>query len=340
MCYNELMVKRNTLKTNILSSFVVFTMVITAITINFSNGAYAIPSACNTVNGTTTCTNSTTFNVNVSEVLTVSITEPQTWASGASDSFLKNKVSINVVSNNPAGITASMTTSNADPSLVNTADNLKKISTISTAGGVALANATGNSWGYSVVNANAAEPTTYYGMVGLGTANPIEIVKTTAASSSAIVKDIYFGAKSDGTSASGTYESGVLISVVTGVVDTGEPTPVNPVTPVNPITPSDDTTPNDNTGTDVQAPKGNTQYGAVVATTTTTDNIEDTITTTTESYAKPAGVTNTTAAVLDAGTPLATGLAATAVASATAGIIFFIVAKRRRDEDEEEDENI
>ena len=233
-----------------------------------------------------------------------------------------------------------MTTSNADPSLVNTADNLKKISTISTAGGVALANATGNSWGYSVVNANATEPTTYYGMVGLGTANPIEIVKTTAASSSAIVKDIYFGAKSDGTSASGTYESGVLISVVTGVVDTGEPTPVNPVTPVNPITPSDDTTPNDNTGTDVQAPKGNTQYGAVVATTTTTDNIEDTITTTTESYAKPAGVTNTTAAVLDAGTPLATGLAATAVASATAGIIFFIVAKRRRDEDEEEDENI
>ncbi len=334
------MVKRNTLKTNLLSSLAILTVATCAtININSNEAVFATASTCSTVNGVTTCTNSTTFNVNVSETLTVSITKPQTWASGASDSFLYNKINVSVASNNPAGITASMTTSAADPSLVNTVDNLQTISTISSAGGVALATATGNSWGYSVVNANAAAPTTYYGMVGLGSASPIEIAATS--DSASVSKDVYFGAKSDGTIASGTYESGVLISVVTGVVDT-EPLPdppVNPVTPVNPITPADDTTPNDNTGTEVQAPKGNTQYGAVVATTTTTDDVEDTTTTTTESYAKPAGVTNKTAALIDEGTPLATGLVATAVASATAGTIFFIIAKRRRDEDEEDEEN-
>ena len=69
----------------------------------------------------------TKLQVNVAEVLTINLTEPTTWASGdltASGStfvsdLLRNKITLSVISNNPAGYTASMYTKTSNTSLVN-----------------------------------------------------------------------------------------------------------------------------------------------------------------------------------------------------------------------------
>ena len=50
------------------------------------------------------------FKANVKEALSVSITVPEDWASGDIDTLLRNKVILNVHSNNADGFTASMTT--------------------------------------------------------------------------------------------------------------------------------------------------------------------------------------------------------------------------------------
>ena len=335
------MVKENTLKRKDGFFIVVAVLSLLSLPIIMAQGVFAT-ATCNTVNGTTTCTDSTTFNVRVSEVLTVSITKPQTWASGASGSFLTNKVGVSVISNNPSGFTATMTTSNtasqgdSGTSLVNTADSTQAIPTISDSNGINLANSSSSLWGYGIVNTGATAPTTYYGMVSRGSSSPIQIMQSSAAST-AMSKDVYFGAKSVGDVASGTYASGVLISVVTSVIDPSD----NPVNPVNPVTPTDDT-PDDDEPTYIAPtspdPKGNSSTGVTVATThptTNTTNVEISEGNTVSGYVAPAGVTNRTAGE---GTPLATGLAVTAGAAAAAGIVLFFIAKRRKDDDENDED--
>ena len=334
------MVKENTLKRKDGFFIVVAVLSLLMLPICVAQEVFATAS-CNTVNGTTTCTDSTTFNVKVTEVLTVSITKPQAWASGVSGSFLTNKVGVSVISNNPSGFTATMTTSTAatqgdsGTSLVNAADNTQTIPTISDVNGINLANSSSSLWGYGIVNTGATAPTTYYGMVSRGSASPIQIMQASAASTT-MSKDVYFGAKSVGDVASGTYERGVLISVVTSVIDPTD----NPVNPVNPVTPSDDE-PDDDTPTYITPttpdPKGNSSTGVTVATThptTNTTNTEITEGNTVSGYVAPAGVTNRTGE----GTPLATGLAVTAGAAAAAGIVLFFIAKRRKDDDENDED--
>ena len=312
--------------------------------------------------GNPTCDENVNFQVNVSEILWVSLTTPSadSWASGNVSTFLTNKVGLNVTSNNSAGFIASMTTSteavgsNPGTNLVNKQNSNSYLQTLAST--VTLADITDstnqfttNRWGYGLSNnnttsyesANVTAPTQFSALVPKGAATPISVLAKNAPGTGS--KDIYFGAKADDTVASGTYAETVIISVVSGV-NSDPVTPVDPVTPIEP-TPENPTPTNPDyiasaDDTDTQ------KNGYTVYTTTTTSGTAPSATTTTttevsrggnrSSYTAPQGVTTTTAKVNE-GTPLATGLAVTAGIAAVTGVTFFILAKRRKDDDEEED---
>lgn len=286
-------------------------------------------------------TNNITFEVNVKEALTVSVTTPDSdhWASGNANDFLRNIVNVNVESNNPNGFTASMTSASTveGAPLTNTAATSN--STISTLASGASWTRDNTSitkfWGYSV---NDDEEQGTYRPVPLKTGTPVTLTPDKPVS--AWSDDVYFGALADYTVDSGTYVGTVLINVVTGVVNSD----TNPIVPTNPADPSDDTSDDGEatytgagttTGTGTSGNNGTTIY--TTTSSSATNNTTTVATTVTEgdvrsSYSDPAGVTT-----VNEGTPLATGLAATSAVAAATGIVFFIVAKRRKDEEDEEE---
>ncbi|MBR3132152.1 hypothetical protein IKG33_01960 [Candidatus Saccharibacteria bacterium] len=289
-------------------------------------------------------TANTTFTVNVVESLSVSVTTPTTWASGNIGDFLRNLINVSVTTNNPNGFTASMY-SQSSTSLTNTTDNTKTLPTLASSRTCTNADCTAfdaNRWGYSLND--SSNTGTYYAMKT--SSSPITLI-TGAAGTTSGSQDVYFGARANINQASGTYVGTVIISVVTGTINSSS----NPAVPTNPDSPSDDN-PNDgtatytgSTGTGATKGVGNSGYtGTTVYTTTSTSS--GTTTTTTEigggdvrsSYASPAGVTEKTVANINNSSSLATGLATTATVAAASGIFFFIVAKRREDDEEDEEE--
>lgn len=278
----------------------------------------------------------TTFSVNVEEALSVSVEVPSTWASGTptydqssgtwSTDFLRNKVSVSVTSNNAQGFRASMYA--AGTSLTNNSRSTFTIPTLASA--TTRGSFPVNRWGYSLNDTEAGDTSsTYNALTNIN--SPITIMSSTTATSSS--RDIYFGTRADLTQASGTYTGTVVINVVTGSPDT------EPIIPDNPVTPADDT-PNDNIAT-YDATNNRTVYTTTTSsatTTTTTTLISDGDTTNT--YQRPAGVTegSNTMSNIDGSMPLATGLAVAASVAAASGVFFFIVAKRKKDDEEEEEE--
>lgn len=280
---------------------------------------------------TSPCEAETNFQVNVTEVLAVSLTPVATNASGEINTFLRNTYNLGVTSNNGAGFTASMTTKTTDTALSNTAtisDDTIPTLTASYAKSAFPA----NYWGYSLAGKNngdtlaGTDSGVYNPLVALGAATPITLLSETSATTAS--QDIFFGAKADATIDSGTYSNTVVISVVSGV--TGND---NPVIPVNPAKPSDAS----ETNPVYDSTNNRTVY---VATTENADGTTTTTTTvtpgdTTSTYTSPLGVTTTS---VGGGSPLATGLAVTAAVAAATGFIFFIIAKRRREDEDDEDD--
>lgn len=280
----------------------------------------------------------TTFQVNVKESLTVAVSTPSTWASGNVDTFLRNTVNVNVSTNNANGFTASMYSRNTTD-LTNTAKSTETLPTLSSSYTCTNANCPAfpaNYWGYSL---NDGSNTGTYNPMTSSTSSPITLISAAAGTSTGS-QDVYFGAKANVNKAAGTYAGTVIISVVTGVIDSS----TNPVTPTNPATPNS----TDNTATYASSPTG----GANGSTTYTYRNTSSGVTTTTtqvsdgdntsayNGYTPPQGVTdNTIAEVTDGSSSLATGLATTAAVAATSGLLFFIIAKRR-DEDDDEEEDV
>ena len=292
-----------------------------------------------------------TLTVNAGEVLTVQIDIPNsnnttnTGDMTSGGTFLYNRVTLSVSTNNTTGYTATLSAATATTALTNRTDSTYTIptlgqdSTACSSSSYTYTNFPSNCWGFSTVdptdNSQSYTNRTYYA-VPASTGTPAHVVNSSAIDS-AKSTDIYFGAKANSNKMSGTYTNNVIINVVSGV-DTDNPS--NPdVKPDDPVTPSDDN-PSDNSGTYVPAPAGDSTSGATVYTNKSTENNTRTTTTTIKkgdtTYANPAGVT--TVGAVNEGTPLATGLAVTAGVAATAGVIFFIVAKRRRDDEEEEDD--
>lgn len=278
----------------------------------------------------------TAFEVNVKESLSVSITYPNTPANGNVDTFLRNKYTLNVSSNNAVGFTASMYTPE-NTNLVNEALNNQIIPTLST--GYTRSNFPAGYWGYSlgtenVLNGNTYNETNagnedsyYYPLVSTPS-TPITVLTHNGGGSGS--QDIYFGTKVSTDKAAGEYSSIVVISVVSGVIDAG-----NPATPSSPAGPNRE----EEVAKYMPAPRG----GANGTTTYTYSNVNtsaDTTTITTqvsdgdnrssyEGYVLPQGVRENLSANVNNDSSIAASLATTAVISAAAGVTFFVAAKRR-----------
>ena len=252
------------------------------------------------------------LNVDVKEVLSVSISTPTSWATGDVDTFLRNKVNINVVSSSAAGFTASMTMKTAETSLVNAAKNTVTLPTLAT--NITRANFPANYWGYSLDDTEAgSNSSTYRALVGAG-GTPISVLSSTTASSGS--KDIYFGAKANTTQASGTYTGTVVISVVSGIN--------NPVTPVDPPK-----TPVYDNVRDI------TTYTYINTSGSTTTEISSGDTRGVyNNYVPPQGVISRTFFSPDNTISLVTLLALASAVAMTSGI-FFLFAARREEEDDE-----
>ena len=285
------------------------------------------------------------FQANVKEALSVSITVPDDWVSGDIDTLLRNKITLNVNSNNANGFTASMTTDDENTYLAHTAieptDDSLKINTLQS-NWTRSDTFTTNFWGYSIDDEN--ETGTYSPLVGLGS-GPITLISRTEsidADNPITSRDIYFGAKANTSKVAGTYSKTVVISVVSGMIAPDDPTDPNPVIPIDPVTPNSNPGASDPTANPSYSTTYNrtayttTTSGAGTTTTTTNVNEGDTV----SSYERPQGVKNTTKTNSVDGSDnadnsvLTAALATTAAVAAGAGTMFFVLAKRKKDDDE------
>ena len=288
----------------------------------------------------------TTFQVNVKESLSVSISSPISPAYGGVDEFLRNKYTLNVSSNNAQGFTASMYSA-GDTNLTNKSLNDQIIPTLgssSTRGAFPT-----NYWGYSLRD-NVSGSSTVYGETEEGnnnsnyyplvstSATPITVLHSDTSGSGS--QDIYFGTKANSSKAAGTYSGIVIISVVSGVVDDS----TNPITPVNPAGPNTD----NQVAKYFPSPKGGSNSGVTTYTYRRTNYSNNTRTTTTEisegdnrtaynGYIPPQGVKESSTSDINNESSLAAGLATTAAVAAAAGMFFFILVKRREDDEDEEE---
>lgn len=301
------------------------------------------------------CTTSpcnTKFQVNVRETLAVQITSPTTGATGDINQFLRNKVGVNVTTNSTGGFTASMyskdNTNLSHSSLSGT--TIPTLASYSTRGSFPA-----NRWGYSLSSGayiggsstyNDTEAgnnsSRYYPLVSTS-GSPLKILEASAGTTTGS-QNIYFGAKADATKPSGTYANTVVISVVTGAVNSS----TNPMTPTNPAKPTTSST-TGSTATSTgrvayySAPTGGSSAGTTVHT-SYSDN-SGTKTTTSEvsegnnvnAYQPPHGVIEEIETNVASNSTLAATLATAATLAASSGMFFFIAAKRRGDDDDDED---
>lgn len=275
------------------------------------------------------------FNVNVAEVLTVSITDPASWASGDlsynstsgkyESNLLTNKVTVSAVTNNAIGVTVSMYAD--DTNLINQTNNSNTIATLS--GATTSAAFPVNAWGYSTDDGSN------YGAMTTST-TPVQVLSTVGtASTSNGTKDVYFGARANNDKLSGTYKQTVYFAAVTGTIDTDNPVvPVNPSQP-DPVnnTPTYQPTAGVGTGGQTRYTSRSTAGSGSTATKTTTTEVSKGDTT--SSYAPAHGVTTSTSSSIDGTSSLATALGVAAGVAAVSGISFFVLAKRKKDDDED-----
>ena len=300
------------------------------------------------------CTSSVTLRANVAEVLSISITEPSSWANGdlAYDStsgtyvsdLLRNKVTVSVLSNNPSGYTAAMYTKTSNTALVNkakssTASDYDTIPTLTTSKTAAQFPA--NYWGYSL-DETVTTGTATGNYAGVTTSsNPVRILKYGDGNNN--TKDVYFGAKADASTASGTYAQTMVFSVVSGVTTDD---PVAPTPSDNPTGPQDNSTNNpvvayDSTGQRTVYTNTSTNTSAGTTTNTTTISNTDEVDyytsngATEVTYAAPQGVTSSSNNG-NGVNGLAIGLATASLVAAGTGIGIFAAAKRNNDDDDEE----
>lgn len=310
----------------------------------------------------------TTFQVNVTESLTVTIDAPAEGDSGNYNTFLRDRVGVSVTSNNSAGFTASMFADNQETGAASATDLLSKdkASTISTmASSSTRSNFPTDSWGYSLgeYTLNGVTQSSYtlngksYGETLAGntssnyypltssSASPITLISAGSGVTSGS-QEVYFGAKTSINKASGTYAGVVKISVVSGVTNSS----TNPITPTNPAAPQDDVIYNDNTPTATTNSKGvgsstSTSGGTITSTNVTTNQSTAGETTTTETQvASPLGVNRRTAPASsegtiyepDQGNPLVTGLAVTAGVAAASGLTLYALARKKEDDGQDQ----
>ena len=287
--------------------------------------------------------------VNVEEVLTVTVTDPTTWASGDlsynsttdkyESDFLRNKVTVEASTNNPIGVTVSMYTNNTrlqNLTSYSSSDETSYIPTLASA--TTRGNFPINYWGYSVDDTTEGSNASNYGSLPTS-ASPVELFSTVGtASVGSGSEDVYFGTKANNEKQSGTYAQTVYFAAVTGTINNDPSDPhYNPIVPQNPSTPD----PVDEiafySSTAGVGSNGQTTYTTRTRNTTTGNDTTSTQVTSGDvrsSYAHAAGVTTTDEGI-NVGA-LAAALGVSAAVAAGTGFFLFAAAKRRKDDDEEE----
>ncbi len=313
LCYNGIMLKT---KTKVKICFVG----ILSITAGVHAGSIVATKAADS---------EATFQVNVVESLSVSVSAPRDGASGSMGTFLRNTVNLSVTSNNANGFTASMyaTNTNLTNSSAGNSETIPTMTTTSTRENFGVSQI--NHWGFSLDDTTAGSASSTYSPVQTSS-SPTKLLSTTGIGSGST--SIYFGTQTNAAQAAGTYAGSVVIAVVSGTIDDD-----NPVVPDDPAQPDD--------ATDGKATYDSSKNRTVYS---TTEESSDTTKTTTEvsegdtsnAYNNPKGVIEHTTASIATGTSLATGLAVASAVAATSSIFFFILARRKKDDDEDEEENL
>lgn len=291
----------------------------------------------------------TSFQVNVKESVSISITTPEEWGSGGSGDFMRNQITVNVATNSKAGFTASMF-SKANTNLVNLSASGNTIPTLESSATRAAFPA--NYWGYSLgeytingvskgsdyqINGNTYGETAdgnqgsnYYPLVATSS-TPITIMSGNVNETSG-TQNVYFGAKGDSSKASGIYSGTIVISVVTGQIDSS----ANPIAPANPANPGvyDVVA---YSGAPTGGAHGTTTYTYAAGNTTTTEVSDGDNRSLYDAYADPQGETEDTYSNIANYSPAATALAVTAAVAATSGAILLASSKYNNNKDEEND---
>lgn len=272
----------------------------------------------------------TTFQVNVVESLSVSVTTPRGGASGSMGTFLRNTVSLSVTSNNANGFTASMYAKNTNltNSSVGNSETIPTMTAASTRGNFGTSQV--NHWGFSVNDTTSGSTSSTYSPIQTSS-SPTTLLSTTGVGTGS--KTVYFGTQTNAAQAAGTYTGSIIIAVVSGTINTDD----NPAVPDDPATPGD--------STNSEATYDSIANRTVISTVTTATDTTKTTTevsegNTTDTYEKSKGVIEHTSASIVAGTSLATGLAVASAVAATSSIFFFILARRKKDDDDEDEENL
>lgn len=290
---------------------------------------------------------STQFEVNVREILSVSITTPSEWVSGHINSFLRNKINVTVTGNSGEGFVASMSTNSDSTELVHE-DNMDAIPTLSQ-DTLGYGYFPVNRWGYSLNDTDAGSDRSVYSALVNVSQTPITLISN-ADSRTINSKDIYFGAKADMSKSSGTYQGTIVINVVSGTINEDSSNPdYNPTTPTSPATP----TASEEVAEYHGAPIGDRTSGTTTYTYSSTDSTNHTRTTTTQvsdgdnrdsyiAYTPPQGVSRTTrsTSTTDNSTDsssLAMGLAITSGVAAAAGLGAFFLAKSKSNEEDDDE---
>lgn len=267
----------------------------------------------------------TEFKVNVNEVLSINITTPASWASGSAGTFLRNKVTVGIASNNTQGFTASMITSDANAELKHSSKNTS-ISTLNSGTSYTCTNNTtcpefpDNKWGYAI-DYGANDSNIYYPMVG-SNGSPISLISNAESTQQSPItsRDIYFSTKSDISQTSGTYSGTVVFYVVSGAVAASQD--------LEDLEASPESTP-------TTLPDSLASYSAPAAVTNDTDFTTSTSQgNTLDSYQDPAGVTNSSD--IHDSSMLTTGLAIAASVAAVSGATLFAIAQSKKDGEEEQ----
>lgn len=295
----------------------------------------------------------TTFQVNVVESLSVSVTTDSSESTGGINTFLRSPVTLEVTSNNSSGFNASMHSVD-NTNLVSGSNSIPTLT-----GSVAKSEFQSNTWGFSLQNElgsnteastgdNAAgKDSSMYEAMTASASSPITLMSRTTAASG--TQKVWFGTKASATQASGEYENKVIFNVVSGVTEAPNADPVNPATPETDDTSSENANDNKATYTGANTTTGGSTNGVTVGTaryqgTTAAGGETETTKTlvtsgdTRSSYTDPQGVVEDTTSNINSGAPLATGLAVTAAVAATSGLLFFILAKRKKDDENEDEE--
>lgn len=267
------------------------------------------------------------FQVDIDEALTVSVTDPTTWANGDINELLRNKVNVSATTNNGIGVTVSMYTNNTELRNLATYNSQNAATYIPTLAAATTAAAFPvNYWGYSLNDTDGGSDSANYNALTTSATQLFTTVGTQSVSTGQ--KDVYFGAKADDTKQAGTYAQTVYFAAVTGTIDSSNPAkPVNPSTPdpTNQVAHYSSTTGQTTYTTRTTAGTGDDSVTGSKDTTTTNVTDGDV----TSHYAQAAGVTTS-----NNGSALAAVLAVSAGVAVISGTAFIVAAKNRHDDEE------